>query len=152
MRRLIAIFLLILTPALAGAAGGGDQWSPAREARYLDLLEELRCMVCQNETLKASQADLAKDLRQQVRAMIARGASDEDVKQYLVARYGEYILYRPPFELNTWLLWLGPFVLLLGGAGVVAVVIRRSRRSAPESAYSAEAVARARRVLEERDP
>lgn len=143
----VLALMLALSPAFA-AQGTAAQWSPAKEARYQSLLGELRCMVCQNESLKASQADLAGDMRRQIHGMIARGASNEDVKQYLVARYGDYILYRPPFDAQTWGLWLGPGLLLLCGLAVIVVIVRRSGRRRGSSTYDAEALARARRRLE----
>ena len=79
------------------------------------LAEELRCLVCQNQTLADSHADLAVDLRQEIRELMQKGQSDEEVKRYLVARYGDFVLYRPPLKSSTWLLWFGPAVLLVGG-------------------------------------
>lgn len=85
----------------------------SQDARYRALLPGLRCMQCQNESLAASQAPLARDMRYKIRQLIVAGDSDAQVKQYLVDRYGQYVLYKPRFEPLTWLLWLGPFVLLL---------------------------------------
>ena len=100
---------------------------PAVEQRLKDLSEELRCLVCQNETIAASQAPLALDLRNQIRTMIRQGKSDDEIRAYLVDRYGDFVLYKPPLKATTLLLWIGPFVLLAIGAGVV-VFIARSRR------------------------
>jgi cytochrome c-type biogenesis protein CcmH len=102
---------------------------PAVEKRLKDLSEELRCLVCQNETIAASQAPLALDLRNQIRSMIREGKSDDEIRAYLVDRYGDFVLYNPPLKANTLLLWLGPFALLIVG-GVVVVRIARTRRAA----------------------
>lgn len=99
--------------------------------RVRHLTEKLRCLVCQNQSLADSSAELAEDLRKQVRAQVAAGKSDEQIVSYLVERYGDFVLYEPPFKATTALLWIGPFVLLLGAAAVLLVVLRR-RRSAPE--------------------
>jgi cytochrome c-type biogenesis protein CcmH len=100
------------------------------EQRLKDLGEELRCLVCQNETIAASQAPLALDLRNEIRGMIKEGRSDDEIRAYLVARYGDFVLYKPPFKPVTILLWVGPFALLALGFGVMGVVLRR-RRSIP---------------------
>jgi cytochrome c-type biogenesis protein CcmH len=101
--------------------------TPAQEAQYHALLPELRCLVCQNESLADSQASLAADLRYEVRGQVAKGQSDEQIKQYLTDRYSDFILYKPPLAARTVVLWFGPFVLLLGGLAVVVVYARRAR-------------------------
>ncbi|WP_224078759.1 cytochrome c-type biogenesis protein [Cupriavidus laharis] len=99
------------------------------DARVHTLSEQLRCLVCQNQTLADSNADLAVDLRRQIREQLRQGASDEAVKQYLVQRYGDFVLYKPPLKPLTWLLWFGPLLLLIA---VLAGLSRaRSRRAAP---------------------
>ena len=100
--------------------------SAEAERRLKVLSEELRCLVCQNQTLADSNADLAVDLRNQVNELIASGRSDEQIKSFLVERYGDFVLYRPPVQNNTLLLWFGPFVLLLGGVLIWWLVQRRS--------------------------
>ncbi|TEA78984.1 cytochrome c-type biogenesis protein [Allopusillimonas ginsengisoli] len=100
---------------------------PALEARVMELADDLRCLVCQNETLAASHAELAIDLRNQIRERLAAGDSREHVIDFLVARYGDFILYRPPFQPNTWALWVGPFVLLILALWVMARVIWQRR-------------------------
>jgi cytochrome c-type biogenesis protein CcmH len=99
--------------------------------RVRHLSERLRCLVCQNQSLADSNAELAEDLRKQVRAQVAAGKSDEQIVGYLVERYGDFVLYEPPFKATTALLWVGPFVLLFGAAAVLVAVLRR-RRGAPE--------------------
>ncbi|MCO5108708.1 MAG: cytochrome c-type biogenesis protein CcmH [Burkholderiaceae bacterium] len=135
-------------PAAAPAAGPTDTGiltSPEQRDRYHRLAEELRCLVCQNQTLADSNAELAADLRHQVEAMIQAGRSNDEIKAYLVQRYGDFVLYRPPVQRNTWLLWLGPFALLLVGAFVWWRVQRRGR---PATAPAPD-LDRARRLLDE---
>ncbi|MES2889174.1 MAG: cytochrome c-type biogenesis protein [Pseudomonadota bacterium] len=131
------------TPALATPMAA----DPVLEARVMKVAEELRCLVCQNETLAASQADLAVDLRKQIRLKLQQGQSSEQIVDFMVARYGEFVRYRPSFTGMTVLLWLGPFAFLLASLTGLAVVIRR-RRAAPPAALSEAQRARARALLE----
>lgn len=133
MRLLVAI-LLALGASLAAHAQPADE--AQAEARYRALINELRCLVCQNQTIADSDAPLAADLRQQVRQQIAAGRSDAEIKQYVTARYGDFVLYRPPFKPSTLLLWAGPFVLLLVA---LAVALRRLLRRRPAAAPAAPA-------------
>jgi cytochrome c-type biogenesis protein CcmH len=105
---------------------------PALERRAIALERELRCLVCQNQTLAESTAPLAMDLRNQIREQLAAGKSEDEITDYLVARYGDFVLYRPPLKATTVLLWVGPFVFLLGGFYLLARVLRRRRVAAPE--------------------
>lgn len=99
------------------------------EARYRALTSELRCLVCQNESIADSHADLAKDLRNQVRAMMEQGKTDQEIMDYLTARYGDFVLFRPPLKPATAALWFGPFVLMaLGGGLLMGYVVRRRKR------------------------
>ncbi|MGE5624242.1 MAG: cytochrome c-type biogenesis protein CcmH [Bacillota bacterium] len=100
----------------------------AEQARYEALIHVFRCLVCQNETIADSDADLAADLRRQVHDMVAAGKSDAEIRAYLVDRYGNFVLYQPPLQASTWLLWGGPFLLLLGGVAVVVTVVKRRAR------------------------
>ena len=102
--------------------------TPHDQARYRTLISELRCLVCQNQSIADSDAPLAADLRAQVETQLAAGRSDAEIQRYLTDRYGDFVLYRPPFKPSTWLLWAGPFVLLLLAIGV-AVRFARSRRT-----------------------
>lgn len=99
--------------------------SPEDEQRFLDLATELRCLVCQNQTIADSDAPLAHDLRQEIFDMMASGASDAEIKEFMVARYGDFVLYRPPVQSNTIVLWVAPFLLLLIGGVVVARAVRK---------------------------
>jgi cytochrome c-type biogenesis protein CcmH len=100
---------------------------PITEKRLIAISEELRCLVCQNESLAGSRADLANDLRREIRGMMQAGQSDAQIIEFLVSRYGDFVLYRPPVKPLTWLLWAGPFLLLLGGlAGLIRFLRLRS--------------------------
>src|SRR5205823_14471443 len=107
---------------LAVSVASADE--AALDKRVMDLAAELRCLVCQNQSLAESNAGLAVDLRNQIRAQLARGASEREVVDFMVARYGDFVLYRPPLKASTFLLWFGPFVLLIAG---ICVLIRRIR-------------------------
>ena len=123
---------------------------PVVEKRLLAITEELRCLVCQNETIAASRADLANDLRREIRVMIAEGKTDAEILDFMVARYGEFVRYRPPVNPTTWLLWGGPFVLLAGGlAALIAFLRRRPAAAAP--ALSAEQRRQAAALLDKQD-
>lgn len=125
---------VLLVCALCGPlAGGAKEAQPAAEdplteARVQAIASELRCLVCQNQTIADSQAGLAVDLRQQVREMIRRGDSDQQIIDYMTARYGDFVLYRPPLKASTAFLWFGPTLMLLIGGAVLVVVIRRRQR------------------------
>jgi cytochrome c-type biogenesis protein CcmH len=121
MARFIAALLLCLL-SLGATAKEAD---PEIEARMLRIAAELRCLVCQNQTIADSNASLAVDLREQVRTMLRQGQSDEQVLRFMTDRYGDFVLYRPPLKATTLLLWLGPALLLLGGLVTLFVVLRR---------------------------
>ena len=145
MRKLIAVLAVLLLAAFAAPAGYAVQpdeimADPAKEARARDLSRELRCMVCQNQSIDDSDAPLARDLRILVRERLAAGETDAEVKAFLVARYGDFVLLRPPLDWRTALLWSAPFlVLLVGAAGaMVALRRRRARPAAPAPLSAAE--------------
>jgi cytochrome c-type biogenesis protein CcmH len=126
--------LLVLTAGPAHAAEAPTVAAdPALEARVMAIAAELRCLVCQNQTIADSNADLAVDLRNQVREMLRQGQGREQIVGYMTARYGDFVLYRPPLKESTALLWFGPAVLLLGGLlGLVLVLRRRNRLPAEQ--------------------
>lgn len=132
MRNWIAGVLLALFGAAWAATPAPPD--PLLEQRAKALSEQLRCLVCQNQTIADSNADLAVDLRRQVRDKLGQGMSDEQVVAYLVARYGDFVLYRPPVRGSTWLLWFGPLLLLAGGVVALWRVLARPRRREPEMA------------------
>ncbi len=127
MRAILAVLLLAFAAAAFGQADEVAHPDAKVERRLKDLGEELRCLVCQNETLADSQAPLAEDLRNEIRGMIRQGKSNDQIRAYLVARYGDFVLYNPPFKSITVLLWVGPFALLALGLGVMAFVLKRRR-------------------------
>jgi cytochrome c-type biogenesis protein CcmH len=100
---------------------------PVVEQRLIAIAEEVRCLVCQNESLAGSRAELAEDLRREIRSLIRQGKTDKEVMDFLVSRYGDYVRYRPPVKPTTWLLWGGPFVLLAAGLLALVLFVRRRR-------------------------
>lgn len=122
--------VLTLGGALAKEAAPAAE-DPVLEARMVKIAEELRCLVCQNQTIASSNAGLAVDLRNQVREMLRRGDTDQQIIDYMTARYGDFVLYRPPLKGSTTLLWFGPGVLLVGGLLTLWVVLRRRSRMDP---------------------
>ena len=130
--------------AVAMAASAVPAADPAVEARLLAIARELRCLVCQNESLADSQAGLAADLRQEIREMIAAGRSDAQVVDFLVARYGDFVRYRPPVAPRTWLLWGGPGVAALGGLAGLAWLVRRRQAAPAGPPLELDAASRAR--------
>ena len=139
MKRL-AVLLAVVLALFAGLAGAqAIETLPfkdhAQELRFQHLTAQLRCPMCQNETLADSNAPIARDLRHEVFRLMQAGRTDEQIKQYLVARYSDYVLYDPPVNPTTWVLWFGPLLILLAGAAVVVVTVRkRSRSGAPPPA------------------
>ena len=123
---------------------------PRLELRYTLFGNVL--LVCQNESLASSHAELAEDLRREVREQISKGKSDQEIVEYLVARYGDFVLYKPPMKSYTVLLWFGPFALLLAGLGLLVFQLRKRRQSVPEVALSAEAEERAISLLNNKNP
>ena len=124
--------------------------NPETERRLKLLAEELRCLVCQNQTIADSHATLAVDLRNQIREQIAEGRSDAQIRDYMVARYGDFVLYRPPFKATTALLWLGPFILVAAGIGAFLVIVRRRRASSGEVEPTAKRRAEIERLLDDK--
>ena len=133
MSRILLFLLLLAASAPVFAAPVADTFADrATETRARALQRQLRCLVCQGESIDESGATLAADLRHLVRQQIADGKSDQQIKDYLVARYGVFILMQPPLQPDTYLLWLAPFVVLIGAGGVAFWVIRRARPGNPE--------------------
>ena len=136
MRKTLLGFILVLATAASVTAVTAHadvatpvSANPALEERVTALTKELRCLVCQNQTIADSHADLAIDLKNQVREMLAKGMTNKEVIDYMVQRYGDFVLYRPPVKSTTWLLWFGPFLLMLGGLALLGWKLL-SRRSA----------------------
>ncbi len=137
--------LWVLAPAQASIEAYEFD-SPEVEADYNQLVNELRCLVCQNQNLAGSDADLARDLRRQTYEMLTQGSSPKQVAEYMVERYGDFVLYRPLIKPGTYLLWFGPFVLL---GLVIILVVRRLRRASTKSGPDDEAMAKAKQLLQQ---
>jgi len=148
MRWLLVIILLIPCLAVAEEARPLAD-NPQVEARLKTLAVELRCLVCQNQTLADSHAPLAEDLRREVREMIAKGMSDREIIDFLVQRYGDFVLYRPPWKASTTLLWLGPFLLLIAGATGLVFALRRRQKKLADVSLSEEEHNRVAQLLSE---
>ncbi|MEK6279689.1 MAG: cytochrome c-type biogenesis protein [Acidobacteriota bacterium] len=153
--RSIGLFCVLLTLCCVAFPAHADEARPSAddpvlEERVMNLSRELRCLVCQNETLADSRADLAVDLRTQIREQMKAGKSDQEIIQFLTARYGDFVLYRPRVRPATYLLWFGPFILLLGGLVVLFRYVKRRRELIVETPLSAEERRRAEALLETR--
>ena len=149
----VAVLVFASCGALATAMNPSPSVADAFELRLKKLETELRCLVCQNQTLADSSADLAADLRREVRDLALAGKTDDEIRAYLVARYGDFILYDPPLNATTSLLWLGPFALLLVGGALWWLVIRRraSAVRATTASSDEQAAIRARALLDAQD-
>ncbi len=121
--------LMLLTGAPASANDAPSvALNPEIEARMMVLAAELRCLVCQNQSIADSHSGLAEDLRQQIREMLAKGMTEDQINHYMTDRYGDFVLYRPPFKASTWLLWVGPGLLTVGALAALVMVLRRRQR------------------------
>lgn len=156
MHKLLILFFALGICLAASIVNAGEAvpmaQNPKVEARLLAISEELRCLVCQNETLAASRAELADDLRKEVRRLIIEGKSDAEIKDYLVARYGDFVLYRPPVKPTTWLLWFGPLLIIAVGIIALPAYLRKrtaSLNGSAETALSKSEHAEALRLLGE---
>ena len=151
-----AFGLAIVIGLVGGAAHAASVFeprgftSPEHEERYHTLIDELRCLVCQNQTIADSNADLASDLRREVYRMVEEGQSAEEIAGFMVARFGDFVLYRPPLQGGTVLLWAGPFLLVALGLAVLVAHLRRRRR-APAPPIDEDARERLRRIMEAED-
>jgi cytochrome c-type biogenesis protein CcmH len=131
MRKLLVLMLSVLVFNIAHAADSAPAADdPALEKRVMELSENLRCLVCQNQTIADSPAELAKDLKKQIREKMQQGMSDRDIIDYLVARYGDFVLYRPPLKGTTMLLWFGPLLFLAAGLAALFYRVARRRKEA----------------------
>ena len=130
LERVVAALAAVLLTAspLAAREAAPEAADPVLEARMTRITAELRCLVCQNQTIADSNASLAVDLRRETRDLLKQGKSDAEVRDYMTARYGDFVLYRPPLKSATALLWFGPAAMLLGGAAVLIVIVRRRTR------------------------
>jgi cytochrome c-type biogenesis protein CcmH len=150
MKRLFALLLLALVlgaPLAKEAAPLAED--PAVEQRLVAISEEMRCLVCQNESLSASRSDLAQDLRRELRTLIKQGKTDAEIREFMVSRYGDFVLYRPRVSPTTWLLWAGPFLLMIVGVVLLLTYLRRRNRAVGEAHLSADETRRAEALLKE---
>jgi cytochrome c-type biogenesis protein CcmH len=148
---IIGLFLLAY-PVIAIDSNPQPFADAMTEARYKELLKELRCMVCPNQPLSDSEAGLAQDLREEVREMVSQGQSNVEIKTFLVARYGDSVLYNPPVMPKTFLLWFGPAVLLLIAFFVLVYFIRRQNKAVSTPVLTTEEQEKLTQVLNQRDP
>jgi len=151
MKRLM-ILLMCLLPVCAVAGEARDMAEdPVLEKRMIGLAEKLRCLVCQNESLASSHSELAEDLRREVREQMSKGMNDDEIIDYLVARYGDFVLYDPRIKSSTLLLWFGPFLLLGGGGAMLFYQLRKRKRTIAETEIelTPEAAQRASQLLNE---
>jgi cytochrome c-type biogenesis protein CcmH len=128
MKRWMLLALLCLPLALHATEAKPLAEDEVVEQRLIKIAEEMRCLVCQNESLAGSRADLAEDLRREIRAQIRQGKTDQEVMEFMVTRYGDFVRYRPPVKPTTWLLWFGPFLFLAVAVGLLVRVLRRRNR------------------------
>lgn|SRR5690625_4877606 len=149
MKRLLLMFLLL--PSLAWGVVD-DFESPQEQARYRALGEQLRCLVCQGQSIADSNADLAKDLKREVRRLMLEGRSDDEILDYMVARYGDFVLFKPPVKISTYLLWYGPFVLLLLGLLSWFLLSRNRRADHPSRLSSSERAHLEQLLAQESEP
>jgi len=155
--RLVALLLAALVAALLVAPAAAKEAAPAAadpvlEKRVMALAEELRCLVCQNQTLADSNAPLAEDLRNQLRERMREGKSDKEVVDFLVERYGDFVLYRPPLKATTFLLWFGPLLLLVAGFAVLLRRVQQRRRLGEPAPVSDDDRKRAAELLAGGEP
>ena len=141
------LFLILFFSPTAEAKEAQPAEDPQIEQRMRALTQQLRCLVCQNETLADSQADLAEDLRREIRAQMKAGKSDQEILAYLTQRYGDFVLYKPPVKLTTYLLWFGPFVLLLIGIAALYRYVKQRKELIHEKPLTADERKRAEKLL-----
>jgi cytochrome c-type biogenesis protein CcmH len=144
--RQLAVLIFVALSAFAWAEE--TKLDAAGEERVKVLAHELRCLVCQNQTIADSNADLAIDLRTQIREQIQAGKTNAQIKDYMVARYGDFVLYRPPVQSNTMLLWVAPFLLLIGGIGFLFRQLSKRRKLVAEQQLSHDDMQRADALLD----
>ena len=145
------IFALSLALPLHAKEAAPVAANEAAEKRLMAISAELRCLVCQNESLAGSQAELAVDLRREIRGMIIEGKSDNEIMDFMVSRYGDFVRYRPPLKGTTLLLWFGPLLLLVAGLGGLFVFLRRRTRAIEDKPLSAAEQRKAEKLLDQKD-
>lgn len=146
---MVAFIAPILACSLMATEAQPTAQDPLVEARLVNISGDLRCLVCQNESLASSHAKLADDLREEVRSLIKQDKSDDQIKAYLTARYGDFVLYRPMVKPMTWALWFGPFALLLVAVTAMVLYLRLRQRHTPTASWTDEELKKAERLLKD---
>jgi len=146
---ILLLFILIVSPLSLAKEALPVAENPEIEKRMIALSEELRCLVCQNESLAGSRSDFAKDIRREIREQLLANKSDKDITDFLVARYGDFVLYRPPVRTNTMILWFGPFIFLLIGACLLFSYLKKRRKTLQEVSLTNEQLKQAENLLKE---
>ena len=149
MKKALLITLCIFSLGVFAKDAAPLADDPLTEQRLVSISEEMRCLVCQNESLAGSRSDLANDLRREIRTLIKEGKSDDQIRNFMVERYGDFVLYRPPVKPITWLLWIGPFVILMIGIAGLLVYLRRRNRNVTNVTLSADDNKRLDALLED---
>ena len=151
--RALLLFLLLAFSALQVHAKEAAPLAQdeVTEKRLVEISSELRCLVCQNESLSGSHAELANDLRREIRTLIKDGKSDNEIMEFMVSRYGDFVRYRPPLKGSTLLLWFGPALLLVGGISALIIYLRRRNRAINDTPLSADEQRQADRLLNAKD-
>jgi len=149
MRMLLPLILFFAFTAHAGAIGVDNEplSDPAQEARAQKIMQQLRCLVCQNQSIVESDAELAGDLRQIVREQVKAGASDQQIMDFMTSRYGDWVLLKPPFRGKSLLVWIGPLLILLMGAYLVMMTLRRQKKKAAPEPLNEEESARLKKIM-----
>ena len=148
---IVALLLALSTLQVQAREAAPLAQDEATEKRLVEISTELRCLVCQNESLSASQAELANDLRREIRTLIKDGKNDKEIMDFMVSRYGDFVRYRPPLKGSTVLLWFGPALLLAGGLGALLLTLRRRNAAIDATPLSADELRQAERLLNAND-
>ena len=148
---IVALLLALSTLQVQAREAAPLAQDEATEKRLVEISTELRCLVCQNESLSASQAELANDLRREIRTLIKDGKNDKEIMDFMVSRYGDFVRYRPPLKGSTVLLWFGPALLLAGGLGALLLTLRRRNVAIDATPLSADELRQAERLLKAND-
>ena len=151
MRYLFAVLLVMSLPVHAGSIEAYSFDNKEQEKTYQSLIEDLRCLVCQNQNIAESNAELAKDMRRKTHEMVIEGKSEKEISKFMVTRYGDFVLYRPPFEPMTWLLWFGPFIIFLIGLVFVVRFMKSQSAGASSESLSEEDIERIKNLHAEQD-
>ena len=150
MIRAVLIFFALLLPVVSAGAKEAVLMAedPETEARLIKLSSDMRCLVCQNQSLADSDSDFANDLRREMRVMIKQGKTDAEIVDFMVQRFGDFVLFRPPMKMTTALLWFGPFLLLVIGGGALIITLKRRRGRVDETPLSDQDIRRAEQLLD----